>query len=112
MANDTNFVPVRAHLRRTGASGGNDIQQEHGPDTQAMPEGDDGADMLPMGDSTQGMFGNVSDDASGSDIERGFSTIGNDTVNAPPGMPRDGYDDSAPHEEREGFAGRPGGWER
>lgn len=110
MANDTNFVPVRAHLRRTG--GGSDIQQEHAPDTQAMPQEDDGSDVLPMGDSTQGMFGNVSDDASGSDIDRGFFSIGNDVINNPPPMPRDGYSDDVPMEEREGFAGRPGGWER
>lgn len=109
MANDTNFVPVRAHLRRAGAAGDSQIQQGHQPDTQAMPEGDDGADMLPMGANDQGMFGNVTD---GADLDRGYSVIGNDIVNAPPAGPRDGFYEPVPAEQREGFAGRPGGWER
>lgn len=106
MANDNNFVPVRGYLRRT--SGAN-IEQQHAPDTQAYAEGDDGDDMLPMGNSTEGMFGNVT---GGADLDRGYLPIGNDIVNAPPPMPRDGWLDTVPSEQNDGFAGRPGGWER
>lgn len=108
MADNPNFVPVRAHLRRSGASAPN-IEQGHASDVQAFAEGDDGDDMLPMGSSTGGMFGEVADGAS---TDTGYMVIGNDVVNAPPPMPRDGWLDPVPHEEREGFAGRPQGFER
>jgi hypothetical protein len=112
MANDTNFVPVRAHLRRTGSA--SEIQQEHAPDTQAMPEGDDGDDMLPMGDNTQGMSGNVANGMSDADLQRGFdTTLDAETINRQC-MPREGDQDDGPTpmEQNGGFAGRPGGWER
>lgn len=108
MADNQNFVPVRAHLRRTGGSA-SDVQQGHAPDVQAEPMEDDGTDLLPMGSSTESMFGEVTDGAS---TDTGYLVIGNEVVNAPPPMPRDGYFDPVPHEEREGFAGRPQGYER
>ena len=62
-------------------------------------------------DAMAGMTPSAQGDASRADVARGYFTIGNDVVNAPPAPPPEA-DPIKGNLGNEGFAGRPWGWER